>query len=183
MARPFTGRSRSTQNFSRGPRRKTSWIIGPKQDTTSKSVAGASLWATGIQTGQDGNTIVRIRGQISGVLEVVTAVGDGFDNSAFGIGLVTDEAFAAGVTSIPGPLSDDDWDGWMWHQFLGPIIGQSVTELGVAPMEAFRFDIDSKSMRKFEEGMTVVGVIELGSETGAATLKWGGRTRMLIKLP
>ena len=178
-----SGRSRSTPRFSRGPRRKTSWIIGPNQAKTSKSASGSSIWSTGVATGQDGNTIVRIRGQIAGVLSLVTTVGDAFDNSAFGIGLVTEEAFAAGAASMPSPLVDDDWDGWMWHQYLGPLIGLSTTELGVTPSESFRFNIDSKSMRKFDEGWTVFGAIELGTETGAATLTWGGRTRMLIKLP
>ena len=183
MARNYTG-TRSPQRGSSSPRRKTSWIIGPDQALiASFTSAGSRLWSLGVQTGLDANTIVRIHGEYTLSLSAVTSIGDHFAAVGLGIGLCTDEAFAAGVASVPGPLTDHDWDGWMWHSLHGMFRGVETTEVQRGPMEAVREKIDSKAMRKFDEGMTVFGAVELGTETGAVTLDFTVRTRMLIKLP
>jgi len=118
------------------------------------------------------------------MLTVVTSVFDGFVDSAVGIGITTEEAFSVGgTTSLPSPLEDIDWDGWLYHQVVGQFAGFSTTETGRGPMEAVRMEIDSKAMRKFEDGMVVFGCVELGVEAGAATIQFGAHTRLLVKLP
>ena len=174
----------SGRTFGRSQRRKTSWGAGPAQPVLlGQSAAGTTIWAAGSQALDDGETLVRIRGQYSIILDLVTAAGDGFGESAMGIGLVTSEAFVAGVTAMPSPLTDMDWDGWIWHQLFGPFRGQSTTELGVFPLEAVRGEIDSKAMRKVKEGMILFGATELGLEVGTADLAFGATTRILFKLP
>ena len=168
----------------RSQRRKTSWIIGLENTLISVfTSAGPRLWTLGVATGQDANTIVRIRGEYTVSITQGIAAGELFASVALGIGLVTDEAFAAGITSIPSPLTDRDWDGWMWHRLHGMFITDAPNNETRGPMEAVRVEIDSKSMRKFDEGMTVFGAIELGAETGACSIDFTAQTRMLIKLP
>ena len=179
--------SRNAPRGSRGvrSRRRTGWIIGPSNSATPTQVTANQivLWDTGIQTGQDGNTIVRIRGEALLWLLTATAGGDGFQ-VGMGICLVSDEAFAIGATAIPSPATDDDWDGWMWHRTVmlysrSPLDG---TDAGVGVGPSARVEIDCKAMRKFEEGYTVCAVMEF-TEHGTAVLEFTGRTRMLIKLP
>ncbi len=168
-----------------GPRRRsTSWVGGPRQDPLTVTAAGAVGYALGTGTTEDGTTLVRTRGQFTWSLTVVTSIGDGFDDLAVGIGVTTEEAFTVGgITSLPSPLADLDWDGWLFHHLVGDIRGFSTTELGRAPMESGKVEIDSKAMRKFEDGMVVFGAFELGTESGAASLVFQSSTRLLVKLP
>ena len=147
------------------------------------TAAGAFLWANGVQANLDGLTTVRIRGQFTLHLDVVTTIGDGFAGVGLGICNVSENAFGAGVASVPHPLTDIQWDGWMWHQLLGEFDGSSTTEVGRNPMEAVRMEIDTKAMRKTRAGDLLIGVIELGTEVGAATLAFTSRTRVLDLLP
>jgi hypothetical protein len=61
--------------------------------------------------------------------------------------------------------------------------GFSTTETGQSTMEAVRVPIDSKAMRKVHESDVLVGVIEMGTEVGAATVRYAAETRILDKLP
>ena len=164
----------------RGPRRSSIWSEGPRNTTIqSHSVAGKIIWNLG-QTAVGGVTIVRIRGAVSGWLEVVTTIGDGFSEVAFGIGIVSQDAFAIGGTAMPGPISDPGWD-WMWIGYLGAVIGLNTTERNDG-IDAFRLEIDTKAMRKMQPNQTIFGILETESEIGAATLSFGAMTRMLAKL-
>ena len=142
-----------------------------------------TIWTLGSSVTRDGTTLVRTRGELTACLSVVTTIGDGFDELAVGICVVTDKAFAAGAASIPGPLQDLSWDGWLWHQLFSSFRGFATTETGRGPMEAVRLAIDSKAMRKLKESDVIVGCVETGAEIGAATLLFTADTRMLLKIP
>ena len=166
-----------------GSRRAMAWDAGPEQVPVSLSAAGATLWATGAQALSDDLTIVRTRGQLTLNLTSIATIGDGYAKVGLGICIVPENAFNAGVGSVPTPLTDIGWDGWMWHMLLGQFRGFSTTELGTGPMEAVRVDIDSKAMRKTHASDFVMGAVELGTETGTAVLGFVATTRMLFKLP
>ena len=167
-----------------GSRRATSWTFGPTQVPADLSAAGAAVWPLATGTIEDGTTLIRTRGVFSAVLTAVGTIGDGFTNAAIGIGITTEEAFVVGGTpSVPHPLADDDWEGWIYHKIIGAFRGSSTTPLGRSPMEAVRFDIDSKAMRKWEDGMVIFGITEVATEVGVATLQVQGDTRILVKLP
>ena len=166
-----------------GSRRQTAWDIGPGQSAGIQvTAAGSTLWALGSQALVSGLTTIRIRGMLTVNLAVTTSVGDGFDSVMAGICVVSANAFAAGVASVPTPIQDISWDGWMWHMILGRFRGAATTEVARAPMEAGRFVIDSKAMRKIKATDVLIGVLEVGTETGTSTLEFSADTRVLDKL-
>ena len=130
----------------------------------------------------DGLTAIRIRGEFTLGLSVITSINDGFLKIGLGICNVTENAFNAGTASVPAPLTDIGWDGWMWHQLLGEFRGFSTTPTGRGPLEAVRMPIDSKAMRKVKQTDVLIGVIEVGAETGAATILFSAVTRVLDKI-
>ena len=149
----------------------------------SITAPGAFAWSIASQAALDDLTIVRVRGNLSVWLEVVTAIGDGFSQVGFGICNVTENAAGIGVTAIPSPLADIAWDGWLWHQLITPMIGFSVTEgENTGPLSQVRFDIDSKAMRKTHNTDNIVGVAEIQGEIGTAILQFMADTRILDKL-
>ena len=87
-------------------------------------------------------------------LFVKTDQASGVENQvgSYGIIVVTDRAVAAGAASIPGPFTDGGDDGWFVHQ---PIVGQNDTEFG-----GIGYDIDSKAMRKVEDGGEIAIMVE-----------------------
>ncbi len=125
----------------------------------------------------DGLTIIRLRGFTELQLTSVGSPGDGF-SGALGIGIVTEAAFDIGISAMPTPVTEVEWEGWMYHQWFS--LHASDTALDVPPLS---FQIDSKAMRKFGSDMTIFAAIETDFEDGAAVLDVRFATRMLLKLP
>ena len=101
-------------------------------------------------------TIVRARGIIA--IKLQTYAADVEINGAFGVGLVSREAFDIGITAVPEPFMDADWGGWMvWKPFA--MRYESITQAGVL-LGSWTFEIDSKAMRKVETNSAMVFVAE-----------------------
>ena len=167
-----------SRGFSRGPRRKTSWEEGPgTNDVATLSSSSAVILGSGQEALVDGQTIVRIRGFVEIILTSAGALGDGF-RGALGIGIVSKPAFLTGVVAVPTPITELEWQGWMWHQFFqlhAPTAAQ-VSE------NRMSFVIDTKAMRKIGLDEVLYASLE-ASETGVSGLKVILGTRMLLKLP
>ena len=74
---------------------------------------------------------------------------------AYGFVVVSDLAIAAGVASIPGPATDASDDGWfVWQGFNQEGADTAVGHASV------QYVIDSKAMRRIQEGFGVAIVIE-----------------------
>ena len=114
-------------------------------------------------------------------MRLATAVGDGFENFAMGMCVVSENAFGVGVTAIPAPITDIQWDGWIWHSSHGHITSLSTTEEHRIT-GARIIPIDSKAMRKLKNTDVLVGVVQLGTEIGTATVDFSARTRLLVKI-
>ncbi len=121
-------------------------------------------------------TVRRTRGFLSVISDQSAVMQQ--QNGAFGMMVVTDLAVAAGVASIPGPVTDASDEGWfVWmgiSQMTGSTIGGNVTH-SVLPSYPF----DSKAMRKVSEGFAIVGVFEAlsqGTEVGVAVSLLSSRT-------
>ena len=89
---------------------------------------------------------------------------------AFGMCVVSDDAFAAGAAAIPGPFTDADSDLWFVHQFMYSSF-QFLDATGVTNPTGSQYKIDSKAMRKFTEAERVVIMVENGHGTQGA-LAW-----------
>ncbi len=153
--------------------RLTEWLGPALQDFVNVAAGGATL--LGNFSFEDPATIMRTRGMISIVPQVFGA--DLVINGAFGIGVVSNEAVAAGVASIPEPFSDADWGGWfVWRSFTYRMEFADATALNFIP---WQLEIDSKAMRKVQTNDNMVLVAE--SQVGAFAIS--SSLRHLIKLP
>ena len=175
----------------RSQRRKTAWGIGTQTGTDgssqSISAAGKTIATGAFQPVQDGLTVVRTRGELLLLLRSTSGGNTGF-HGAFGIGLITDEAAAAGAASVPGPIANEDWDGWLYHRYFSlataAAMGDTVSSADDIPnavSAVLRLEVDSKAMRKFDTGNTMVAMLEV-LEVGTSVLDWFFNSRTLVKL-
>ncbi len=168
--------SNQRRNFPvRGPRRQTSWVGSADQSYVAVG-AGASVLTQSVQlTGvADVSTVVRTRGQISITPQVFTA--DAEITGAWGMGIVSQQAFAAGAVSIPRPFTDNGWDGWFaWVPFS---FRYGFNDASGTLIESVELPIDSKGMRKVKSD----DVIVVMAESQAIAFRISGQFRMLVKL-
>ena len=184
MARP---RGFSRRNLVTRSRRETDWGLGPgSTDATPLAGSGSALLGTGISAAGDKLTVVRIRGELLMYLDLITAATDGFVG-AFGIGKASLAAFTAGAASVPTPLTEEQWDGWMYHQYFalaGPIIGTTANNAigNITGLSgAIRTVIDVKAMRKLDASDVIYAAVEV-VEKGTANMEVYFNSRALGKL-
>ena len=167
-------------------RRQTGWDLGPDSSAgvvTATSITKRAL-GTGITVVTDGNTIVRIRGRLSYWIEVANVNAAGFESHAVGLCVITEDAFDIGPTAIPGPVTDDEWDGWMWHSWLETAIAPATANIDFSGGGAVHHEvIDTKAMRKFTDNSALVLMWEGLTQVGSPTMKFAFGTRTLLKLP
>ena len=173
--------ARSVKGFSR-PRRKTAWTVGPGGSTAQLNSASGNEFLGGALQVAEPVTIVRIRGAGMVLLNTTVAgVNEGY-HGAIGIGICTEQAFLAGQASVPDPLNEFDWDGWMWHMFFDIHAVTSTLSDGVnASSASLRFTVDTKAMRKIDEGEILYAKMQT-VENGTATMAAWFDTRALVKL-
>jgi len=163
----------------RGPRRETKWIeIAPtvtKLSTASTAAIFTGLSATDLALRPF--TIIRTRVNLH--IASDQEINDELQNAAFGIAIVSDQALAIGVTAVPTPFTDIGSDLWFAHQIMTSrfLLGTAVGFSGDFGMEK---DLDSKAMRKVEEGQDVSISIETSSISAGCDFVKSGR--LLIKL-
>jgi len=162
-------------------RRRTGWEEGPGGTSTqSLTTAGITLIGSGAQILQDGHTLVRTRGWLGLILATNTLVGDGVIG-AFGIGIVSKPAFDIGITAIPGPLSEMDWEGWLYFRHFSVRSGD--VSAGFTQLNGVMagIEVDSKAMRKVGTDEVVIAVIE-HVLIGTADVRVNFDSRALYKL-
>ena len=161
-------------------RRRKSWEVGPGQvaETTS-SVSANVILGSGSAATLEGLTLLRLRGMFTAQLRAFAAVGDGF-SGAIGIGIVTAEAFAVGVTAVPLPITDVAWDGWIWWEpiQLKTHVALAAGEVGTKVVST----VDSKAMRKLRLGDTIFAIVEV-TEVGTSIIAMQFDSRILVALP
>ena len=164
----------------RAARRQKSWETGPGQGAvTTSSVSANQILGAGAQAQEDGLTLLRLRGRYSAFLTAVSAINDGY-HGAFGIGIVTAEAFSIGVTAVPLPITDVGWDGWI---FWSPVQLQAHVATAAGETEVSQeMEVDTKAMRKLRLGDTIYAVTEL-IEVGTAVISQAFDSRLLVALP
>ncbi len=160
--------------------RLTEWGPGPTfVDSTSASTA--SILSTTVAVVAEKVTIVRVRGSFHFFLTAGTAIGDGF-RFGLGIGVIETAAIAAGVGSLPTPITEVGWRGWLYHEFFDLRVLSTTLGDGVnAGVAHYRAVIDSKAMRIQGSDQSLFAVYET-VESGAAVVEVQGETRILDKL-
>ena len=174
--------------LARAPRRKSSWQIGPGSSAVTTFTATSSAFlGSAVVALVDGLTIVRTRGEL--LLKLRTAA-SGLDAmiGAFGIAVATEAAVTAGAGSLPTPVVESNWNGWLYHRFFtlnpgGVIDGSAATDHDIvnSTSAALRIEVDSKAMRKFRTEDSLFAMIEV-AESGAVTMDAWFDSRFLIKL-
>ena len=160
------------RSFARkGTRRLIQWIGPADQGFVSVASAGAILLFNFAIT--EPVTVVRVRGQVA--IEMANAANLNVIG-AIGMVIVSAEAFAAGVASVPEPFSNADWGGWfVWRSFSYRMAVGDQTGFRVISRD---FEIDSKAMRKVSPNEVIVMVVEF--QAGAFSVS--APLRMLLKL-
>jgi len=143
----------------RGPRirAQTSWTrIGT---ATAVPVAAATkVVLASLTPTVPGVTVRRIRGFIHITSDQSGATEEQI--GAVGVIKVTDNALAVGAGSIPGPITDEDDEGWMLFEPFAQI--SDMTHQGTVARGSLppRLEVDSKAMRKVPDGYNLVVMIE-----------------------
>ena len=96
---------------------------------------------------------------------------------AFGMIVVEEVAVAAGIASVPTPLSEVNADFFVYQGMTAPFT--FVSGVGIIDPAGERYDIDSKAMRKVDISDDVAIVFEMRS-VGGGEINIEGR--MLIQL-
>ena len=136
--------------------------------------SGGPVLLASAGVGHEGETLARVRGLATLSLKTSNAIGDGLFG-AIGMAIVTTAAATAGVGSIPTPITEAGWDGWLLHQYL------AVEEAIVAGQAVGAFDrrvLDSKAMRKANEDESIILVWD-GAVTGTMSAAVQVRVRVL----
>ena len=163
--------------------RDTSWSVGPQGSTGAISVVGTAMFPTNAVADVADKTLIRTRGELLLVLNAADSGIAGFNQLAFGMCIVSQNAAGIGVTAVPDPIADIAWEGWFVY-WTGALVGGSGTEadfVGGIGATA-RIVIDSKAMRKLNETDVVVGVLGIAQEVATATMIGVLNTRLLSKV-
>ena len=127
----------------------------------ANSMLAGSAFITELTAGGLGTaaTLFRIRGECGASID---SPSDG-DKTVLTLGIIraTPEQVAVGVTAFPTPGSDGDAD-WIWYGSI-PLWSQAANSEHTV---AGRLKMDSKAMRKFRQGETLVLVGELTTLSG-----------------
>ena len=178
MARP------RARVVTRTVRRLTEWVnvlpVSAGVALTGTQTLGNLGTALGVSTGLKG-TIVRIRGEALVHFDPTSAQDVFF--VAMGLGMFSSDGFAAGPASVPSPLDDPDWGGWIWHKLFafGPAV--SATEDDASLAQTVRQEIDSKAMRKWSPNETLGFSVDGQIFNGGGTYDYSAICRVLFLNP
>ena len=123
-------------------------------------------------------TILRYHGYVQAHMDA-TKVADDTIVLGFALGIVSTDAAAVGGVSIPDAFGDPDYP-WLWHgtMFLQSELAAAAESWGLS---AQRLEVDTKAMRRFKPGESLVWSVESATVAGApATHMTTGFGRVLI---
>jgi len=169
-------------NFTRGkgPLRQFIWsdILTRLAAVSISGKIASGLGALGVATA-GGITLIRTRGRVlyhfdpANISDVVMV--------ALGLGIFSSDAFAAGAVSMPGPITDADYD-WVWHNAI--VFGPSfeAAESNTSIVGNVNIEVDSKAMRKMKPSQTLGWIAEVSIISGGGTVDLSVVARHLFKI-
>ncbi len=156
---------RSQRTFQRrtGSRPNLAWssslVAVPTVVPTVTKVLVASLVLSNTNIDE---TLLRVVGGLALQSDQVAANED--QVGAFGMIVVTSQALAAGVASMPGPFTDGASDWFMYQPLLATIT--VLTAVGIEAQMATYFAINNKAKRIVSEGYAIALIAENGGTNG-----------------
>ncbi len=160
-------------------RRETVWVSIAETATTLATTGAAVLFAGLDAAGLALRPFTIVRTRLMHYVSSDQGAADENYLAAIGLCVVTEEALAVGITAVPSPMSASSSDAWLLWNAIG---GRFEFASGVGFNQTGRQEnVDSKAMRKVEDGFDLALVIENGASPfeGTTTIKVG---RMLVKL-
>ena len=143
--------------------------------TSSKILLGQFVAGT---SGID-ETILRTRGTFC-ISQSAPETSDRVLIGAIGMCLVSDNAVAAGVASLPGPITDADDDLWMvWQSFCMTWVNVGTPATLVVPFP--QHVIDSKAKRILTQGRQMALVVENASAANAFDIVFNVRSLAQVR--
>ena len=136
--------------------------------------AGTQLLIGGFVPGAGDATILRTVGMLAVTSDQGASVEDQI--GAFGIILVSDTAFAVGVTAIPDPITAQDDDGWFVYQAFCQQGDASVTS---SLPRIYNFDSGAKRIVQSEGTSIAFTIVNVSGSHG---LRFCLNFRMLAQL-
>jgi len=159
-------------------RRQTSWVDIAVTTTTFTATGGTILnSASADLLSKRPFTIIRLHLELLLISDQVAA--DEIQIGAIGLCVVSDQSAAAGVASVPTPVTDGSSDLWMMHKWFMDNFLRVGTPASAAH-NAKTYTIESKSMRKVNDDQDILLVAELATGFSSGfTISVAGR--LLIK--
>ncbi len=178
MARVFTSRKSGLVLRGGAMRRDTQWA---SLALTSSAITGSNVAiinSAGVTVDAlRPYTVVRSRVHL-GITTDQQIASEG-QLCAWGQCVVSDQAQAIGVSAVPTPITDASSDLWSsWAVMQGDFIFGSA--VGFVADSAHTMQVDSKAMRKVEDGQDFITVIEASAASDGLILTSFGR--ILLKL-
>ncbi len=109
-------------------------------------------------------TILRCRGQIAVGMDESKQVNDTC-KLAFGLAMISTDAFAAGAGSVPDPAGEADFPWLWWYEVHLNNFVAAASESG--GLYQVRIELDSKAMRKVKPGESLAFITQYVDITGA----------------
>ncbi len=159
-------------------RRETFWIDMVPTSTTISAASSAVLFGgfSADILALRPFTVIRTRA-VMGIASD-QAAGSEFQQARFGIAIVSEQALAIGVTAVPTPDTDASSD--LWFVFHDMVSRMEVSSAIRVWMNSTPSMIDSKAMRKVEDGQDFATVFE--TTAASAGVRVSKQGRLLIKL-
>jgi len=150
---------------------ETSTALGAANTAAITNVTGAGLLAI--------RPFTVVRSRFSILVQSDQNAATEFQQMAVGACVVSDQAVAIGATAVPTPMTDKDSDAWfvyegIMNQFL------VISAIGAMSSAGTQRVIDSRAMRKVEDGFQIIVVIENSGLSSGSTIGLVGR--FLLKL-
>ena len=172
---------RPSTSIVRSARRQTQWL-GRDFDTAPVLLGSSSVILDSVLTVAEKAllpfTIVRTVGTLACFSDQITLREEGF--GALGVAVVSEQATAAGVASVPNPVTDVASD--LWFQYMTWMCGYQVsgTPASAQGNSLNVFPFDSKGQRKVPDGGDIAVV--LANSSAAAGIEYILNMRILVKL-
>ncbi len=163
---------RAFRRGGRGWKPGTFWDGSVPAVQTAVPAASKVLLLSFTNAGDSELTIRRMRGLLTVGSDQIA--GSELQLGAFGALITTDTAIAAGVASLPDPVTDVSDDIWMMYEHFGDNM-QVFTAVGIEPHFVSQYVIDSKAMRRVPEGRALAFVVANSHATHGINVSFGVR--------